>query len=310
MYLSRLFTATVVAAGLLAGSSVQAQVLKMDYESKKVNGALRSGSVEATVVHRRRIDEEGRNVVQPTVAVRVKGISVGQLTGPESGSPGSILQIAEMDPSNPYPEVLLSTFTGGAHCCNAIKVLTSDSTGESWKQVSLGPFDGGPSSAEDPLRNGRFLIVDVDNRFLYRFGCYACSTAPARIWQLQGQSFVDVTHKPEFVPLHRRNLQRMASWFKQKDTGSPNGFLAGYVASKALVGELFDGWDRMTQRDDPSSDWGLRECKGEVDERGKCLGREVVYHSFPEALRAFLLETGYINPTNNEVPPAMPATIL
>jgi hypothetical protein len=33
---------------------------------------------------------------------------------------------------------------------------------------------------------------------------------------------------------------------------SPNGFFAGYVANKALVGELHDGLDHMTQRDDAS----------------------------------------------------------
>lgn len=42
-------------------------------------------------------------------------------------------QVVEMDPANPYPEVLLSAFTGGVHCGNDIRVLTSSP---------------GPSSAE------------------------------------------------------------------------------------------------------------------------------------------------------------------
>ena len=92
----------------------------------------------------------------------------------------------------------------------------------------------------------------------------------------------------------------MAEWFQQKNPESPNGFLAGYVANKALVGELYDGWDRMTQRYDASSDWGLKECKGDLDDNGKCLGREAVYSSFPEALRAFLIDTGYIKPTGEQ----------
>ena len=41
-----------------------------------------------------------------------------------SGSSEAVLQVLEMDPSNPYPEVLLSTFTGGAHGCNDTRVLT------------------------------------------------------------------------------------------------------------------------------------------------------------------------------------------
>jgi hypothetical protein len=57
---------------------------------------------------------------------------------------------------------------------------------------------------------------------------------------------------------------------------------------------LYDGWDRITQRYDASSDWGLTEGKADLDNNGKCLGREVTYSSFPEALRAFLIDTGYI----------------
>jgi len=268
----------------------------MDYETNRMSGSLRSGVVEASAQQQRRINEGGSNVVQPLVVVRVDGREVGRLIGAEKwGGPASVVQIAEMDPSNPYPEVLLSSFTGGAHCCNQIQVLTSDPSGQQWREVSLGPFDGGVSPAEDPLHNGRYLIVDVDNRFLYRFDCYACSTAPARIWRLEGDQFVDASHRPEFQPLHRRNLQRMAEWFKQKSSESPNGFLAGYVANKALVGELYDGWDRMNQRYDASSDWGLKECRGDFDDKGKCLGQEIVYRSFPEALRAFLVETGYMS---------------
>lgn len=274
-----------------------AQVLKMDYQNNRLSGSLRNGAVEVQVQQYRRINESGSNVLQPVVLVRVDGREVGRLIGAEKwGGPGAVVQIAEMDPANPFPEVLLSSFTGGAHCCNQIQVLTSDRTGQQWYEVALGPFDGVESPAEDPLRNGRYLIVDVDNRFLYRFACYACSAAPARIWQLEGKDFVDVSHRPEFQSIHRRNLKRMAEWFQQKSPEAPNGFLAAYVANKALVGELYDGWDRMIQRYDSSSDWGLRECRGDSDENGKCLGQEVVYSSFPEALRAFLVDTGYISP--------------
>lgn len=292
--------ASLIGLGAICGSPAVAQILKMDSEDGRMRGSLRSGVVEVSAEQRRRINESGVNVLQPVAIVRVNGSEVGRLIGAEWHGPAALVQIAEMDPSNPYPEVLLSSFTGGAHCCNQIQVLTSDRSGQTWREVTLGPFDGSDAPAQDPLRNGRFLIVDVDNRFLYRFACYACSSAPARIWELQGDAFVDVSHRPEFKPIHRRNLQGMAEWFQQKDPQSPNGFLAGYVANKALVGELYDGWDRMTQRHEASSKWGLTECKGQLDDNGKCLGREIQYSSFPEALRAFLIDTGYLSPTGEQ----------
>jgi len=290
--------ALLVGLALAGAPPAPAQILEMNADSGRRSGTLRSGPVTVQASQSRRINEDGMAVSEPLVTVSLNGQSVGQLRGAEMvGGPAAVVQLAEMDPSNPYPEVLLSSFTGGAHCCNQIQVLSSDASGSCWREVTLGPFDGGPSPAKDPLGSGRFLIVDVDNRFLYRFDCYACSTAPTRIWQLQGTAFVDVSHRPEFVPLHRQRLRTMASWFNEKNPGSANGFLAGYVATKALVGELLDGWELMLKRYDASSDWGLKECKGELDDRGRCRGQEIEYASFPQALRAFLVDTGYMKPS-------------
>lgn len=294
--------AVLIGVGAVCGSSAAAQILQMDGQVKGMSASLRSGAVQVNAYQQRRRTRFGSHVLQPVAVVLVNGSEVGRLIGKEKWGerPAGVVQIAEMDPDNPYPEVLLSYFTGGANCCTKTLVLTSDRTGKSWRELSVDSFTGGHPPAEDPLRNGRFLIVDVDRRFFYRFACLACSTAPARIWQLQGDAFVDVSDRPEFKPLHRRNLERMAEWFQQKNQAFPNGFLAGYVANKALVGELSDGWDRMLQLYDTSSEWGLTECKDDLDEHGQCLGGEIVYNSFPKALRAFLIDTGYIKPKDVE----------
>jgi len=94
----------------------------MDYQNNRMSGSLRSGAVEVNAQQQRRINESGSNVLQPVAVVRVNGNEVGRLVGAEKwgGSPAAVVQIAEMDPANPYPEVLLSSFTGGAHCCNQI----------------------------------------------------------------------------------------------------------------------------------------------------------------------------------------------
>lgn len=293
-----------VLIGLCAfcGSSAAAQILQMGTQEKGMSASLRSGAVEVNAYQQRSRTRFGSHAVQPVAVVRVDGSEVGRLIGSEKWGekPNGVVQIAEMDPDNPYPEVLLSYFTGGANCCSKTLVLTSDRTGQNWRELSIDTLSGGDPPAEDPLRNGRFLIVDFDKRFLYRFACRACSTTPARIWQLQGNALVDVSHRPEFQPLHRHQLQRMADWFLKTNPAFPNGFLAGYVATKALVGELSDGWDRMLQRYDASSEWGLKECEGDLDENGKCLGSEIVSNSFPEALRAFLIDTGYMKPTDEQ----------
>ncbi len=263
------------------------------------SGELRRGPLVAKLQHRRQQAADGTVTLQPQVEVRLHGQLVGRLKGAELvglGRPEAVMQIAELDPSNPYPEVWLSSFTGGAHCCNDIRVLTSDQAGQTWRQVSLGPFNGITSNATDPLGSGRLVLVDVDNRFLYQFSSYAGSWAPLRIWQLQGERFIDRSHQRAYRPLHRRQLKEMAGWFGEPNPIEPNGFLAGYVASKALVGELESGWQQMLKRYDRRSDWGLKQCRAGYDEAGRCKRAEAVYPAFPAALRAFLVDTGYISP--------------
>ncbi len=285
----------ITGLAVLAYSPAMAAILRMDYQTNRLQGRLRQAGVEVIASQQR---DPATDFSRPVAIVRVNGKEVGRLNGAERLSyvPAAVVQIAEMDPANPYPEVLLSSFTGGAHCCNQIQVLTSDRSGQKWREVSLGPFDDGESPARDPLGNGRYLIVDIDNRFLYRFGCYACSEAPLRLWQLQGDTFVDLSHRPEFRPLHRRRLAQMQARLNRDEPSTPNAFLAGYVATKALLGELDDGWKRMLSLYNRKSDTGLMMCKDDLDDLGECPGPEVRYASFPLALRAFLEQTGYIKP--------------
>lgn len=278
-----------------APSSVYSQILRVDYDTKKTSGQIKNGSVTATIEHKRRINSDGVNIVQPVVKVLVGGAVVGSISTQEVGSPNSILQIVELDSSNPYPEVLLSTFTGGAHCCNDTRVLTSNANGNHWSVVKLDLSDGGTNFASDPLSLGRNVIVGRDDRFLYRFSSYAESWAPVRIWQLNGSKFVDISHLPDYLPIYRKSLGKMSSWFSQRNQEFPNGFLAAYVANKSLAGELFDGWNRMLLRYNQNEKWGLTVCAAGYDDNGNCKAKEIVYDSYPQALRAFLIETGYLN---------------
>lgn len=271
-------------------------------------GCLRQGALRVEAAVRPAGSVDGLPLMAPQLQVRVGSRLVGRLEGlATAGPPGAIVQIAEMDPANPFPEVLLSSFSGGAHCCRRTQVLRADAGGRHWRERSLGPFNGGPAAAEDPLDDGRFRLVDADNRFLYRFGCYACGTTPVRVWELQGEGFVDVSHQSAFLPLHRRWLADQEAWFALADPPDANAFLAGYVASKALVGELEDGWQRMLRHYDRRSRWGLRLCDGGRDADGICLGRERPARSFPEALRSFLVDSGYLPPPASPPPASSPA---
>ncbi len=275
--------------------SAQADVVQMISADVAVSGHDHRSSVGTRVEVKELKDPDGETTFQPVVTVTVDGTVVGQLAGVEtSQQPSALVQLVQLDHANPYPEVLISSFTFGAHCCSEVKVLTSDASGKTWTEVDLGHFDGGAIEATDPVGDGQYVIHSYDNRFLYQFGCYACSFAPARILQLEGTTVVDVTRHPKYVPVHRKNLAVMAEWFKESERTPANPFLAAYVANKALVGELADGWKTMLELYDAADDWGLKVCEAGTDDNGRCKADEIK-REFPVVLKAFLAETGHIS---------------
>ena len=265
----------------------------------KQSGEIVSGPIEVNAELLNEKTSSGLATKTPVVSVSVNGQEVGRLVGAQAPYASSVVQLADLDPSNKYPEVILSSFTGGAHCCTEIKALTSDASGNNWSEVKLGSYDGGPAPAEDPLDDGRFYITVADDRFLYKFTNYACSASPTRLLRLDGKSLKDVTLDQAFIAYHSKAARSFEDSLppagdERYSSDCINGFLAGYVAAKALVGELQSGWQTMLRSYFRGSDWGLKECLSGYDGKGDCQGPETVYSSFPEALKALLLRSGYI----------------
>lgn len=250
--------------------------LRLYYEEKTVNGDTRK---------------------TPKLDIRVQNVSVLSLTGEEGWQkwPSALAQVVEMDPSNPYPEVVFSTYSGGAHCCNIVQIALSSADGKSWRKIDAGSFNGDVFGARDVDRDGRFEMVTRDNRFYYMFSSYAGSVAPTQIKALQNGKMVDVTREPRFRPFLLREHAEIRKWMGDI-TKAPekNGFLAGYVAQSALVGDGAQAWKFMLKYYDRTAIAGLEDCVAGYDDQGKCKAAEIKYKDFPHALAGFLRRTGYL----------------
>jgi hypothetical protein len=233
--------------------------------------------------------EEGTTI--PIVTVFVEGKQVAALKGEGTGSndPAVSVQIAEIDPANATPEVVVSFFTGGAHCCSDTKVIAASKDGAAWKAIEVGQFDGGPLLASDIAGDGRPVFETRDNAFLYAFGCYACSTAPLKILTIEDGEVKTVSADPRFRAAHEAYLKGMITGVPDEEV---NGFLAGYVAEKILLGEGKEAWALMLDHYDKTSDWGLDVCDKPLDADGNCPGKSERL-TFPAALERMLNENGY-----------------
>lgn len=271
------------------------QTAARDWEEKITRRAwdLSDGPLHVSVQLKKSGPPDGLLYQAPVVTVSVAGKKVIETEGAESlpDNPIFVVQIAEMDPSNPHPEVLMSVYTGGAHCCSGTSILTSSRDGRTWKEVEVGLFDGGPLEAHDLDGDGRYELSMRDNSFLYTFGCYACSTAPLHVLRLQKGQMINVSANPAFKNWHIDSLRRIVEW--ADEGANRNGFLAGYVGQKILLGEGKQAWTLMLKHYDAKDDWGLDHCKVKRDDKGECPPGQVEMLKFPDALDRFLKEAGY-----------------
>ena len=191
----------------------------------------------------------------------------------------------EMDPINGTPEILVTNYTGGAHCCVDVHIF--DLVGGAWTVVDGGSLDGGIAT-RDIDKDGETEIMHRDDRFLYVFSCYACAAPPMLYDKLVDGALADISASPLVRPLDEKQLPDFRDGCARHD----NGACASYVALMTRLGRHDAGWAFMLKNYDPAQDWGLSDC-AQQDADGKCTA-QITYKDYPAALAAFLKRTGYM----------------
>ncbi|MDB9517501.1 hypothetical protein PN466_11135 [Roseofilum reptotaenium CS-1145] len=183
------------------------------------------------------------------------------------------------------PEIVLTFFTGGAHCCFYSFIYRYDRASQNYTYMTHDWGDGvAIPSLKDLDDDGIIEFYSRDSRFAYAFTSYADSAFPPRIWQYHQDSLREVTTRfPEEIDSSVTQLWESYQTRKETYGDEPSnvrGILAAYLATKHLLEEAEDGWQRIQQvylHDDRSS--------------------------FFVDLRIFLRETGYISDARNPISP-------
>jgi S1-C subfamily serine protease len=199
-------------------------------------------------------------------------------------------EIAQVDGSSPFPQVVVRHFTGGAHCCTLMKVLTF--VNGRWETVNVGEFDSDGPEIEDLNGDGVVELVGNDDSFDYAFASYAETYAPPKIFRLAGSRILNVSHSPEF----RRPILQMllaGQGLATPDRWRDNGFLGGWVAHNALIGTGAEAWRKMLELYNRNSDWDLSVCTVATKDYDPCPEYEKRRRDFPTALREHLAQNGY-----------------
>ena len=201
--------------------------------------------------------------------------------------------MAKLVPGAPNKQVVVTSYTGGAHCCTKTWILSRDSEQASWSKTEGEVLDSDGYWFEDVDGDGTLELLSIDNQFLYAFDSYAGSVAPVKIYKFQNGTVEDVSETPD---MHSRIVQDLAGIeFEAKvrpDVWKENGFLAGWVAAKIRLGQGIDAWNTVVQNIDKNSDFGPQQCTTgqKIDD---CPADKTKPVPILKALASFLKENGY-----------------
>lgn len=196
-------------------------------------------------------------------------------------------------------QVVLSGFTGGAHCCMASAIVGAGPAGQ-WAAVKLPLQNGaGMPTIVDIHNDGGRQILFSDEQFDYTFASHAGSVLPDVIYEYAQGRLNTVTTQPRFRSYLEHQLKQMAA--DMPDVGAEiNGALAAYVATSANMGQLQAGWRFMLKRYDHApfmeETWCMLDnaVLGHAPYGGACPTQYTRTVPYPQKLALFLLHTGYI----------------
>ena len=245
---------------------------------------------------------EGREVPVAVLDVRSSDGAAGQDVGEEGYSVAPAdFGVFQLDPQGQTPEVVFSTFTGGAHCCMRVDVM--EQRGGAWSVIHLGLFDADPfpQAIRDVDGDGVTDIVLIDDAFDYTFDSFAGSWRPPRVFNIRNGQAWDVSGQLRYRALYRADMLKAEKACRSR-ADQRNGACAAFVADASRLGRFDWAWKVMLASYDRDDRWWPKDCSA-PRVRGECpKGKAITHASYPDALKAFLQRTGYLDTSHADVP--------
>jgi hypothetical protein len=136
------------------------------------------------------------------------------------------------------PEVLLSLYTGGAHCCSVAQVFGYSAKAKTYTMAEHNFGDPG-YRLERLSSNGPREFVTADDSFAYAFTDFADSGLPVQVLQLQGHDFDNVTTQfPGLVTADAARWLKAFHRMARSHYGDTVGVVAAWAADEYTLGHV------------------------------------------------------------------------
>ncbi|MCW2922871.1 MAG: repeat-containing protein [Thermoleophilia bacterium] len=191
---------------------------------------------QATDLHLR-VDRAGVTVLDGPVAIKDCEQPYCWPNGLYSGSKVELpaLRVIDLDGDH-EPEVLISVFTGGAHCCTKLRLYRF--VNGTYRAVDR-DFGNVTARLVDLDHNGVVEFLSTDDRFNYQFTSYAASFAPIQVLDFRAGRYLDVSK--HFPLLLRRDAKVALAYIRQQckpgtEDGDTLGEWAAWTADQYRLG--------------------------------------------------------------------------
>jgi serine protease Do len=206
---------------------------------------------------------------------------------------GAAAGFARLDAATDEPQLVVTRYSGGAHCCTTTWIVTKPKGSAGYVLLQAETLDGEGYQFIESQGDGTLILTNPDNAFLYAFDSYAGSFAPLQYKRLVNAEFENISNRPETLSLRKQDLAYLEFHTTLDQTKwSANGFLVAWVATRIRLGFGEDAWTTAIENHDRNSEFGMQECEG-GKELEICPDDMIKRVPFPKALATFLQETGY-----------------
>jgi hypothetical protein len=161
----------------------------------------------------------------------------GCILVPDQPGQPSVLQVVDLDRDH-EPEVLVDTYSGGAHCCLATRIYDYRPASAMYGRTSV-RWGNGDYSLKDLGHDHKLEFVGQDDVFAYAFSSYADSAFPPLILRFRhahGRARVDDVTS-DFPARVRSDARRLLRVIRRAKAGESDvrGVLAAYVADEFML---------------------------------------------------------------------------
>jgi len=285
----------VAVLGLFAALPAGAQIFKpVNFAEHPQQAKFAAEGMEVTLTP----ITDGEGLIKASARITIPGYPAVVVTEDDASNPvfDRWVGIGKLSASDAAPSMLLQGFTGGAHCCATLTVVTPFKGALRTLTFPVIDGEGSDRFPQDIDKDGVVDFQRQDDSFRYQFASGAGSYSPPVLFNVRDGALVNVSSEARFAAFWQDYAKEARALCADQENDERNSPCAAYVVAGIHLGR-FEAVlrDADTLANNSPDAQAPLACKVAMVEEECPAGQELKFANFEAALRWQLKESGYLN---------------